>query len=124
MRDLRFAPKLKSPSESAFFDVKGIGQDDYRAETRLVWSYGATQARGFLSRFNFLDPLPNPVALSSRLVEGFNAQQSLSRDFALSFRYRNDTQHKNFDVPFFNLDQDTEYWDVLQPESWGVDSPS
>jgi len=113
LRDLRYAPMLRSPKESAFFDIKGIGQDDYRAETRLVANYGASQASGFLSRYRFFDPLPNPVDGSSRHTEGFNVKQSLFRDFALSLRYRNDTQHNNFAVPFSNLDQNTEYWDAV-----------
>ena len=112
LRDLRYAPMLKSPSESAFFDVKGLGQDDYRAELRLVWSYGATQASGFLSRFRFLDPVPVSVDTSSRHVEGFSAKQSITHDFAVDFRFRNDGQKNNYDIPFFNLDQNTQFWDA------------
>ena len=112
LRDLRFAPMLKPVGESAFFDISGIGQEDYRAETRLVWSYGATQASGFLSRFRFDEPLPNPVNPSSRNVEGFNVKQSLSRDFALAVRFRTDAEKNNYAVPYSNLDQNTTYWDA------------
>ncbi len=113
LRDLRYAPMLRSRSESAFFDVKGLGGDDYRAESRLVWGYGATQLSGSVSRFRFADPLPVPVDGSSRHVEEFSARQSLSRDFALSLQFRNDSQRNRYEVPYANLDQNTQYWDAF-----------
>ncbi len=111
LRDLRYVPMFKTPSEYAFLNVKGVGQDDYRAETRLAWNYGATQAAGFVSRFNFFEPLPNPVNPNARQGEGFNVKQSLTRDFALSFRFRDDLQHNNYEIPYFNLNQSTQYLD-------------
>ncbi|HLJ57158.1 MAG TPA: hypothetical protein VKT77_19125, partial [Chthonomonadaceae bacterium] len=112
LRNLRYSPILRTPSTSAFFDVKGLGQDDYRAETRLVWGYGETLASAFSSRFRFLDPLANQVGSSSRLVQGFKGSQALARDFALSFQYRFDTQHNNYAAPFDNLNQETQFWDA------------
>lgn len=109
LSDLRYVPLLKPASENAFFDVKGLGQDDYRAETRLNWGYGTTQVSGFLSRFQFMDPLPNPVSPDSRHIEGITAKQDIARDFALSLQYRNDAQVNNYDVPYSNLNQDTQY---------------
>jgi len=61
LRDLTYSPMLKSVSENGLFNIKGIGQDDYRAEARFASSYGATQASGYLSRFRFVDPLPTQV---------------------------------------------------------------
>ena len=113
MRDFRYAPMLKSPADSAFFDLKGIGGEDYRAESRLSARYGATQASGFLSRFQFETPLQNPVGASSRDIQGFSAKQSLNRDFALSVQFRNDSQRNKYEVPYSNLDQNTQYWDAF-----------
>jgi hypothetical protein len=113
VRDLRYSPMFRTPTENAFFDIKGIGQNDYRAETRLAWSYGATQASGFLTQSPFFDPTPAPIDPSYRRVQGFNVSQALSRDFALSFRYRNDSQQNRYESPQPPLDQTTQYLDAV-----------
>lgn len=109
LRDLRFAPVLRSPSESAFYNLKGIGQDDYRGEARLLWNYGATRTAASFSRFRFAEPLPNAVDPNSRHIENFRADQALNRDFGLTFRFRNDFERENFEHPFLNLDQTTQF---------------
>jgi hypothetical protein len=113
LRDFRYAPILRDPSYSAFFHLEGIGQDDYRAETRLASNYGNTRISGFLSQNRFFDPTPVGIPISSRQVNGFSLRQSLNRDFALSMQFRNDVQNKNFAVPYPSLDQTTQYWDAV-----------
>lgn len=113
IRDLRLMPSFKSAAQTAFFDFKGIGQDDYRAESWLNWSYGKTRLAGFLSQSKYFDPTPAQVDLSSRRVNGINGKQFLNRDFALSFRYREDIQNKYYGAPALPLNQDTQYIDAV-----------
>lgn len=111
LRDLRYAPNYRAPSESGFLELKGIGQEDYLVVARQSWDYGATQASGFLSRASFFDPTPSPFDSSWRRVNGFNLHRLLNRDFALNFNYRADEELLNYVIPFPALDQKIEFWD-------------
>ncbi|HLK58113.1 MAG TPA: porin, partial [Chthonomonadaceae bacterium] len=88
-------------------------------ETRLGWGFGATRAEGYLSLFQFQDPLPNPVDPSTRIVSGFAVKQILSPGFGLTFRYQDDRQQNNYAVPYSNLDQHTRFWNVAATGKWG-----
>jgi hypothetical protein len=113
LRDLRYAPLLKSPSEDALFELRGIGQDDYLAAARGAWDYGATRLSGFLSRSKFFDPTPGVIPVSSWRASGLDLRRNITRDFSLSFQTRSNSQQLNFAVPYPRLDQNTDYWNAI-----------
>jgi hypothetical protein len=110
LRDLRYAPLLKSPSENAFFELRGIGQDDYLASARGAWDYGATRAYGFLSRSRFFDPTPGVIPASTWQSSGVDVRRNITHDFSLSFQERTNSQQLNFALPYPRLDQNTDFW--------------
>lgn len=113
LRDLRYAPILKSPSENAFFELRGIGQDDYYATAKGAWDYGATRLSGFTSRSQFFDPSAGAVPQSSWRSSGVDLRRNINRDFALSFQVRSNSQQLYYTVPYPRLNQNTDYWSLL-----------
>ncbi len=113
LRDFRFAPQLRSPSQNALFELRGIGQDDYLASARGTWEYGRTQASGFLSRSRFFDPSSGAIDQSTWQTESFRLKRAIRPDFSLSFNARSDSQQLNYQIPSPRLDQNTDYWEAI-----------
>ncbi len=112
LRDFRFAPNFRSPSEDAFFQLRGIGQDDYLAAGRGVWEYGKTQAKGFLTRSRFFDPSAGSINPSTWQTEALTLRRKLKPDFSISFQARSDSQQLNYQTPQDGLNQNTDFWEA------------
>lgn len=113
LRDLRYAPLLKSPSQSAFLELRGIGQDDYLAAASGSWEYGATRFAVLTSRSRFFDPTPGEIPLSSWRTTAIDLRRAITRDFSLSFQARSLSQQLYFALPFQPFDQNTDYWNLI-----------
>jgi hypothetical protein len=113
LRDLRYMSLFTPRKQDLFLTLKGLGQDDYRAETSLAYQYGDTMLRGATARNRFFDPTPVVVPYSQWREDQVVFRQALFRDIALSYRYRRDAENWNFEPPRAGLNQEARYWDLL-----------
>jgi hypothetical protein len=114
LKSIRITPTFKFPSSDAgHFVLKGIGEKDYRAEGVLDILFGRVKFDADLSRHRFLDAGLTPVSESQRELQEGAAKYLLTRDFAISFRYRMDRQAHIFQAPKLPYYQRTRFWDAL-----------
>ncbi len=110
----RFSPSLRFPtSDAGSLLLKGLGDDDYRAEGGLDLWFGRTRLSFDLSRHRFYDSTFVPVRESQREVQESTAKYALTSDFALSVRYRMDRLDRHFESPLLPLHQRLRFWDAL-----------
>lgn len=112
LKDLRISPVYPSRKSDVFMTVKSLGQPDYIAEGRALFQYGSTWLTGLLARNEFFDPSPAVIPLSEWRRDAFFIRQSLTKDFALSYRYRYDEPSWYFNPPSDPLKQSMRFQDL------------
>lgn len=90
-----------------------VGEKDYRAEGVLDILFGRVRFSADLIRHRFLDAGLAPVSESKRELQEGSAKYLLTRDFAISLRYRMDRQDQIFQAPKLPYHQRTRFWDAL-----------
>ena len=114
LKSIRLTPTFKFPnSDAGHFVLKGIGEKDYRAEGVLDILFGQVKFDANLIRHRFLDAGLTPVPESQRELQEGSAKYLLTRDFAVSFRYRMDRQAQIFQAPKLPYYQRTRFWNAL-----------
>lgn len=114
LRSLRYIPTFKFPSSDAGqLILKGLGEDDYRAEGNLDALFGRACLEFNVSRNRFYEPTPFLVSESKREIEEGAFKYLLTNDFAFSVRYRMDRQDRIFEAPRLPYYQRTRYWDAI-----------
>ena len=114
LRSLRFVPSMRFPSsDAASFVLKGLGEDDYRAEGGVDLWFGRARATVEATRYRFLDPTFSLVPESQRVTEEGTLKYLLTPDFAFSVRYCMDRQDHQFEAPKLPYHQRTRYWDAV-----------
>lgn len=113
LRSLQLSPSMRFSGDATKFLLKGLGEDDYRAEGSLDLWFGRLKSNFDVSRHRFFDATPFPVGRSQREVQEATAKYLLTPDFALSVRYRMDRQDHLFESPKTPLYQRTRFWDAV-----------
>ncbi|MFN4180949.1 MAG: hypothetical protein ACK4I8_11590, partial [Armatimonadota bacterium] len=114
LRSFRYTPTFKFPSSDAGqFILKGLGEDDYRAEGNLDTLFGRARLGFNVSRNRFYEPTQFLVGESKREIEESAFKYLLTNDFAFSVRYRMDRQDRIFEAPQLPYYQRTRYWDAV-----------
>lgn len=120
LKSLRLTPTFKFPSSDAGqFVLKGLGEEDYRAEGTLDILYGRVKFATEVTRHRFLDATFMPVSESQRELQEGSVKYLLTRDFAISLRYRMDKQEQLFEAPKLPYYQRTRFWDALVEGKFG-----
>jgi hypothetical protein len=113
IRELRYISPFWRTGDNLRLQLWSPTEDDYRLETNLSFGFGATRIEAWTTRNRFITPVPDVLPTSERSVTESFLKQSLTPDFAVFVRYRQDGQTHHLDIPRTPLLQNTRYWDAV-----------
>ncbi|MCX7967014.1 MAG: hypothetical protein N3B10_00835 [Armatimonadetes bacterium] len=114
LRSIRYTPTFRFPTNDAGqLVLKGLGDDDYRAEGHFDALFGRARFEFNAGRNRFYDATHFLVGESKREVEEGAFKYLLTNDFAFSVRYLMDRQDRIFESPQLPYYQRTRYWDAV-----------
>ncbi len=113
IRELRYISPFWRTGDNVRLQLWSPTEDDYRLESNLSFGFGATRIEAWTTRNRFITPVPDLVPTSERSVIESFLKQSLTPDFAVFVRYRQDGQSHYLEIPRTPLLQNTRYWDAV-----------
>lgn len=113
IRELRYISPFWRTGDNVRLQLWSPTEDDYRLESNLSFGFGATRIEAWTTRNRFITPVPEPLPTSERSVTESFFKQSLTPDFAVFVRYRQDGQNHYLETPRTPLLQNTRYWDAV-----------
>lgn len=113
LRELRYISPFWRTGDNLRLQLWSPTEDDYRLEGNLSFAFGATRIEAWTTRNRFLTPVPETLPISERSVTESFIKQSLTPDFAVFVRYRQDGQNHYVESPRTPLLQNTRYWDAV-----------
>ncbi len=113
LRELRYISPFWRTGDNLRLQFWSPTEDDYRLEGSFSFGFGATRIEAWTTRNRFLMPVPEPLPTSERTVTESFIKQSLTPEFAVFVRYRQDGQTHHLETPRTPLLQNTRYWDAV-----------
>ena len=113
LRELRYISPFWRNRDNIRLQLWSPTEDDYRLEANLSFRFGSTRIEGWTTRNRFLTPSPAPLPVSERTATEAFFKQSLTPDFSVFVRYRQDGQNHYVDIPRTPLLQNVRYWDAV-----------
>nr|BAL54302.1 hypothetical protein HGMM_F14E02C19 [uncultured prokaryote] len=113
IRELRYISPFWRTGDNLRLQLWSPTEDDYRLESNLSFGFGTTRIEAWTTRNRFITPVPEVLPTSERSVTESFFKQSLTPDFAVFVRYRQDGQNHYLETPRTPLLQNTRYWDAV-----------
>ncbi|GBC96674.1 hypothetical protein HRbin16_02483 [bacterium HR16] len=113
IRELRYISPFWRTGDNLRLQLWSPTEDDYRLESNLSFGFGTTRIEAWTTRNRFITPVPDILPTSERSVTESFFKQSLTPDFAVFVRYRQDGQNHYLESPRTPLLQNTRYWDAV-----------
>ncbi len=113
LRELRYVSPFWRTGDNLRLQLWSPTEDDYRLEGLFSFGFGATRVEAWTTRNRFLMAVPEPLPTSERTVTESFVKQSVTPDFAVFVRYRQDGQNHYLETPRTPLLQNTRYWDAV-----------
>ncbi len=113
IRELRYISPFWRTGDNLRLQLWSPTEDDYRLEGNLSFGFGTTRIEAWTTRNRFITPVPDIPPTSERSVTESFLKQSLTPDFAVFVRYRQDGQNHYLESPRTPLLQNTRYWDAV-----------
>lgn len=119
LRELRYISPFWRTGDNLRLQLWSPTEDDYRLEGNFSFAFGATRIEAWTTRNRFITPVPDLLPTSERSVTETFIKQSLTPEFAVFVRYRQDGQNHYLESPRTPLLQNTRYWDAVAEGSLG-----
>lgn len=113
IRELRYISPFWRTGDNLRLQLWSPTEDDYRLEGNLSFGFGTTRIEAWTTRNRFMTPVPDALPTSERSVTESFFKQSITPDFAVFVRYRQDGQNHYLEPPRTPLLQNTRYWDAV-----------
>lgn len=113
LRELRYISPFWRNGSNLRLQLWSPTEDDYRLEGNFSFAFGATRVEAWTTRNRFIMAVPEVLPVSERSVTESFIKQSLTPDFAVFVRYRQDGQNHYLETPRTPLLQNTRYWDAV-----------